>query len=200
MLMRFQQYKALLLIVTSVSALLVVSPVIQQLLVARPADYLTELSILGPYHNATYPFNVLVNETYPLYLNVKNRLESSAYYLILVKFRNQTQSSPDSFNHTFSTLPSLWNVTFFVALRQTLELPFNVSFSYKPHESFSNISFSSITLNGYTLDANLPSIAWDSQAKGYLGNLFFELWLFNSTTSAFQYNQRYVSLWLKMEV
>ena len=41
-------------------------------------------------------------------------------------------------------------------------------------------------------------IAWDPQRMGYYGNVFFELWIFNDTANAFQYNQRYVSLWLNM--
>ena len=196
--MGLQQYKMLLLVVTIVSALFVASPALQQLLLVYPqTEHLTEFSLLGPYHNATYPYNVTVGKNYRLYLDVGNRLGSCAYYLIQVKFRNQTQSAPDSFNHTSSNQPSLGNISFFVADKETLELPIDISFQYKLGENKTELDMQNIILNGAVLKANTP-IAWDSQRKGFYGNLFFELWIFNDTLNVFQYHQRYVSLWLKM--
>ena len=197
--MDLQQYKVLLLVVTAVSAFLIASPALQRLVVFPQTDYLTELSLLGPYHNATYPFNVADNENYRLYINVENRLGSCSYYLIQMKFRNQTQSAPDSFNKTSSYQPYLGNISFFVADKETLELPIDVSFQYKLDENISDqLDMQTITLNGAALNANTTTIAWDSQRKGFYGNLFFELWIFNGTVNAFQYHQRYVSLWLKL--
>jgi uncharacterized membrane protein len=188
----------LLLVVTIVSALFVASPAIQQLLLVYPQTvHLTEFSLLGPYHNATYPYNVTVGKNYRLYLDVGNRLGSCAYYLVQVKFRNQTQSAPDSFNHTSSNQPSLDSISFFVADKETLELPIDISFQYKLGENKTELDMQNIILNGTVLKANTP-IVWDSQRKGFYGNLFFELWIFNDTLNVFQYHQRYVSLWLNM--
>ena len=197
--MGLQQYKVLLLVVTAVSALFIASPALQQLLVIPQTDYLTELSLMGPYHNATYPSNVAVDENYHIYLNVENHLGSCSYYIMQMKFRNQTQSAPDSFNHTNSDQPFLGSISFFVADKGTLELPINISFQYKIDENITDqLDMQTITLNGTVLNANRITIAWDSQRKGFYGNLFFELWIFNGTVNAFQYHQRYVSLWLKM--
>ena len=120
--MAIQQYKTLLLVVTVVLALFVASPAIQQLVAVPQTTHLTELSIFGAYHNATYPYNVEAGQSYPLYLNVDNHLGSCAYYQIEVKFRNQTQSAPYSFNDTNSNLPSLGNISFCVANNQALAI------------------------------------------------------------------------------
>ena len=197
--MAIQQYKTLLLVVTVVLALFVASPAIQQLVVVPQTTYLTELSIFGSYHNATYPYNITVGQNYPLYLNVDNHLGSCAYYLIEVKFRNQTQSAPDSFNHTSSNMASLGNISFIVANNEALQLPIDISFKYKlDGNNKDQLDMQNIIVNGFSLSVSPTTIAWDPQGIGYYGNLFFELWIFNDTTNAFQYNQRYVSLWLNM--
>ena len=49
-----------------------------------------------------------------------------------------------------------------------------------------------------TIDASATSIAWDKEKSGFFGNLVFELYIYNGTTNAFQYHQRYLSLWLRM--
>jgi uncharacterized membrane protein len=197
--MALQQYKTLLLVVTVVLALFVASPAIQQLVAVPQTTYLTELSLFGSYHNATYPYNVTVGQNYPLYLNVENRLGSCAYYLIEVKFRNQTQSTPDSFNHTSSDLSSLGKISFIVANNEAMQLPIDISFQYKlDGNNKDQLDMQNIIVNGFSLSVSPTTIAWDPQRIGYYGNLFFELWIFNDTTNAFQYNQRYVSLWLNM--
>jgi len=198
--MALQQYKTLLLVVTVVLALFVASPAIQQLVAVPQTTYFTELSIFGAYHNATYPYNITVGQSYPLYINVDHHLGSCAYYLIEVKFRNQTQSAPDSFNYTSSDMPSLGNISFCVANNQALELPIDISFQYKLDlNNTDQLDMQNIIVNGFSLSVSpTTTIAWDSQRIGYYGNLFFELWIFNDTANAFQYNQRYVSLWLNM--
>lgn len=195
--MALQQYKMLLLVVTVVSALFVASPAVQHLLVVPQTDYLTEFSILGPYQNSTYPYNIASGRNYTLYLDITNRLGSCAYYAVETKFRNETQSAPDTFNSTSSTLPPLGNFSFIVADKQTLELPISVTFNYQLNESGSNrISIQSIMLNNLPLSTT-TTLSYDSVKKGFYGNLFFELWIYNDTANTFQYNHRYVSLWLK---
>jgi len=197
--MGLQQYKTLLLIVTVVLALFVASPVLQKLVYYPQTDFFTELSLFGSYNNATYPSNATTGDNYRLYLNVDNHLGSCAYYVIEPKFGNQTQFTPDSFNHTNSVLPSLSSITFFVADKESLQLPIDVSFQYQIDPSNSGLlDVQSITLNGATISAYPTTIAWNSEKEGFYGNLFFELWIYNATANALQYHERYVSLWLKM--
>jgi uncharacterized membrane protein len=194
-----QQYKISLLIVTVVLALFVASPALQQITAVPQTDHITEFSVLGSYHNATYPYNVTDGQNYHLFFDVSNHLGYCAYYVIQVKFRNETQSAPDSFNYTNSDQPSLGDITFFVADKEAVEIPVDISLDYNhnPYNA-SYVDVNGIAVNGEELNANSVSIAWNPLKTGFYGNLFFELWIYNNTEQALQYHQRYVSLWLNM--
>jgi hypothetical protein len=185
--------------------LLVASPALSRLLVFPRTEFFTELWLLGPNHMAeNYPFNISRNSNYSIFLGVSNRLGYCAYYLVEVKFRNLTQSAPTSLgspaNRTPSTLPSLYNISAFVADEGTWERPLTFSFDYTYGDMLSPVGFSSLTLNGAVLDIKNYEAAWNASRRVFYGNLFFELWIYNTTTSGFQYHERFVDLKLNMTV
>ena len=197
--MGLSQYKTVILVVTTVLALLIASPAIQQLLVYPQTDNLTEFWIFGPNHDAAYPGNVTADQTYRLYLGVTNHLGSAAYYNAEIVFRNQTQSGPDSFSRTSGDLPALSSIAIVAADNQTAEVPLDISFQYHVvNGTTSTLYMDKVTVNGFVLDASATTITWDKTKDGFFGNLVFELYIYNGTTNAFQYHQRYLSLWLKM--
>ncbi len=197
--MGLERYKTIILVISAAAALLIASPVLQQLLSSSQAESLTEFWLLGPNHGADYPSNVTSGQSYRLYLGASNHLGSSAYYVAEIKFANQTQSSPDSFNHTYSTQPALSSLTFFVAQNESYELPVDLSLQYRVNDKTSTIlDINSITINDEEISTNSTTIAFDSARNGFYGNLIFELWIYNGTTSSFQYHERYVNLWLKL--
>lgn len=175
----------------------VASPAIQQLFVSPKGEQFTELSILGPYHNATYLYNIQSNQNFTLYFDITNHLDSLSYYLIDIKFRNETQAL-ESFNGSGNDQQPIGNITFCVTNNGTVEFPLNISIHYDlDNQNSEQLNLESITVN----DATLPLVnqfRWNSEKQGFFGNVLFELRLFNDTTGAFEYNQRYVSLWLKM--
>jgi len=196
--MNLQQYKALWIVVTAVLALLVASPALQRVLVYPQTDFFTELSLLGPGHMAEdYPFNITQNENYTVYLGITNHLGSCAYYEVQVKFRNETESAPNSFNQTASTLPSLYNVLVFVADKESCELPVTFSFDYSLFNK-NQVVFNSLTFNGASLSLAGLSTDWNSTMSVFYGNLVFELWIYNGATNTFQYNARFVDLKFNM--
>jgi hypothetical protein len=197
--MGLSQYKTVILVVTTVLALLIASPAIQQLLVYPQTDNLTEFWMFGPNHDAAYPGNVTADQTYRLYLGVTNHLGSAAYYNAEIVFRNQTQSGPDSFSRTSGDLPSLSSIAIVAADNQTTEVPLDISCQYHVvNGTTSTLYMDKVTVNGFALDASATTITWDKTKDGFFGNLVFELYVYNGTTNAFQYHQRYLSLWLKM--
>lgn len=202
---KVEDYRALFLVITFVTALLVASPALSRLLVYPRTEFFTELWILDSNHRAeNYPFNISNSQNYNIYLGVGNHLGYCAYYTIQVKFRNQTQPAPTSFGpieeRSPSGLPSLFNITAFVADEQVLEIPLTFSFNYAWNETSSKVKFSSLTLNNVRLNISDYTISWDPDARAFRGFLFFELWLYNSTESNFQYHGRFVGLWLNMTV
>jgi len=197
--MSLHEYRVLLMAITGILVLLIASPALSRLLVFPRTEYFTELWVLDLNHKAeNYPFNVTRNHSYNVFLGIGNHLGHCAYNLIEVKFRNQTQSAPNSLNRTYSSVPALYNITAFVEDEGTWELPLGFSFEYYYSEMFSCVKLSNLTLNGVNLDLNNYAIKWDSGKKVFLGNLFFELWIYNSTLGSFQYHERSVGLWFNM--
>jgi uncharacterized membrane protein len=192
-------------VVVGILALLVASPFLSRVLVYPRTEFFTELWILDANHKAeNYPFNVTRNENYSIYLGIGNRLGYCAYYMVQVKFRNQTQQAPTSFgpieNRVPSNLTSLFNITVFVADEQVLEIPITFSFNYTWNEQLSNVEFSGLQLNNVWLNMSGYTILWDSEKEEFRGFLFFELWLYNASVNSFQYHGRFVSLRLNMTV
>lgn len=203
--MNIREYGVLFWTVVGVSALLVASPALSRLLVYPRTEFFTELWLLGPSRMAErYPYNITRNQDYSVYLGIGNHLGHTAYYLVEVKFRNQTQPAPTSFgplvNRTPTSLPSLSNIAAFVADESVWELPLTFSLDYEYNAIVSRVEFHSLTLNGVVLDMRSHLTAWNSTNKDFYGNLFFELWLYNETVSDFQYHARFVSLRLNMTV
>jgi hypothetical protein len=221
-----QQYKAVFLVVTAVLALFVASPLLQKILVYPQSEFFTELWLLGPQHTAeNYPHNVTSGGNYSVFLGVANHLGSCAYYVVEVKFRNQTQSGPDSFNQTQSSLESLYSLNFFVPDEGALELPMTFSFEYSFDEvartfhrnvsvslpdgnvtnqivaenvTLGRVNFGNLKLNDSTVNLQGLSSDLDPQTREFFGNLFFELWIYDVQTSSFVYHERYVDLKLNM--
>jgi len=200
-----KEYGLLYWVAVGVIALLVASPFLSRVLVYPRTEFFTELWILDADHRAeNYPFNVTRNQSYTIYLSVGNRLGYCAYYLVQVKFRNQTQTAPTSFgpieSRLPSGLPSLFNMTVFVADEQVLEIPITFSFNYTWDEQFSKVKLSSLRLNGVELNMSNCILSWDADEKAFRGFLFFELWLYNSSVNSFNYHGRFVGLWFNMTV
>jgi hypothetical protein len=183
----------------------VASPALSRLLVYPRTDFFTELWLLGSNNMAEdYPYNITQGQSYNVSLGIGNQFGYMAYYLVEVKFRNSTQSEPSSFgppsNQTPSSLPSLYNATAFVADQATWELPITFSFGFKYDQALSRVEFTDIVFNNVVLSLTNYVSAWNSTRRDFFGNLFFELWIYNRTTSVFQYHQRFVSLVLNMTV
>ncbi len=191
-----QKYRALILVVVAVLALVIASPLIEQYVSAPKTEPLTELAVLGPYHNATYPYNLTSGDVYPLYFIVSNHLGVAADYKLEVKFRTPDQSGPDSFNHTASSLPPLTDLTFNVKDGDSLELRVDFVFDYVVNSRAAVMD--KLVVNGSSVDMDNLSVAWASKENAYLGNLFFELYLKDDSSGGFLYNQRYVSLWVNL--
>jgi uncharacterized membrane protein len=199
--MNLQEIKVLLFVVTAVVALIVASPALQRVLVYPQTEFFTEFWLLGPNHMAEgFPYNITRGESYKVFLGIANQLGRCAYYEVQVKFRNSTQSAPDSFNRTSSSLPPLYSLNVFVADKETWELPLTFGFDYSYDSGSRQVNFNKLLFNKEQLSLNGYSTTWDSNRTAFYGNLIFELWIYNDSTSGFQYNERFVDLKFNMTV
>jgi uncharacterized membrane protein len=86
----------------------------------------SEFWLLGPGHMAeAYPFEVRAGENHMVYVDVGNNLGSSAYYLVYVKFRNQTEPLPNATAETPSPLVPLFAYNLFLEDFGIWEQPLN---------------------------------------------------------------------------
>ena len=192
-------------VVVAVVALLVASPVLSRVLVWPRTEFFSELWVLGSNHMAEgYPFNVSSGESYSVYLGLGNQLGYCAYYLVEVKFRNESQVGPSSFgaveNRSPSGVPCLFNITAFVADQSVWEVPVSFGFDYGYNVSAGVVEFDSLSLSGSVLDLRGLSAVWNGTTSRFFGDLIFELWLYNSASSGFGYHGRFVDLKLNMTV
>jgi len=191
--MNLEEYQVLFTVGTLALVLLAASPTLG-LIVSIPegTQRFSELWVLDPNHMMEeYPFNVQVNGTYTIFVGVGNRMGVSSYYMVYVKFRNQTQPLPGSLNSIPSPLNSTYEFQFFLADGETWEIPLIFSFQGKP------MFVSDILVNDVVFPVNCPS-TWDSDRNGFYYQLFFELWIYNMTSQSFQFHNRFVGIWLNM--
>jgi hypothetical protein len=157
----------------------------------------SELWILGPTHMMEdYPFNVSAGETYKVYLGVGNRRGHLGYYRVSVKFRSQSEPSPNSSSGAPSSLASLFEYNVFLRDDETWEHEF--SFSFEGVSVEQNICRVSKVLAGdFRADLNKVAV-WNDTDNAFYYELFFELWIYNATIQNFQFHNRWVGLWLNM--
>lgn len=191
--MRLNDYKLIFFAVGLISILLIATPTLGAILRLPNGEKFSELYILGPGHMAEdYPFNVAVGQNYSVYVGVGNYMASSTYYVLYVKFGNQTDLLPNATTGTPSPLPHLYEYRFIVRESKSWESPLDFSIS---GVSFSeNMSFvNSLTIDGITFDVNKPAV-WDVKGNVFYYQLVFELWIYNPQTDSVEFNNRFVDL------
>ena len=195
--LKIEDYKVVFASVGLIGVLLFASPTLGLVLRLPGGERFSELWVLGPGHMAEdYPFNVGADVNYLVYVGVGNHMGCSAYYVVYVKFRNQTESLPNATAGTPSPLPPLFEFRIFVEDGKSWEAPLRFLFS---NVSFSeNRSFvGGLMINGVTF--NVDKVAsWDVENNGYYFQLFMELWIYNVEFQAFEFHNRFVGLWLNM--
>jgi uncharacterized membrane protein len=193
--MTLNEYRTLFVAVTLALILVAASPTLGFVLTFPGGERFSELWVLGPGHMAEdYPFNVKVNEAYKVFVGVGNNIGSSSYYMVYVKFRNQTEPMPNSTAGTPSSLPALYEYRMFIHDGETWEAP--LTFSFRQVSFFENRSLvEALTINDVTFGVDKLA-SWDLNGTGYYFQLFFELWIYNTESNAFQFHNRAVWLWL----
>jgi uncharacterized membrane protein len=187
--MALAQHKTIFLVSTVIVALFVAVPTIQQFIVFPQPEHFSELALLGSQNEAAnYPSDVFANGKYTVLLDVGNHLGRSAYYMVQVKLLNQMQYKANS------EVPSLCNCTFFVADKQTWELPITFSLNYSHDENNSQVNVHQITINGDAFNAENCVLPWDNQQAGFFGYLVFELWIYDEAVGDFVNHGRSVNL------
>jgi hypothetical protein len=143
-----------------------------------------------------YPSNIRANESYLVYVGINNHMRSSAYYVVYVKFRNQSEELPNA--TVPSPLPPLYEYRTFLQNDETWEAPLNFSvLDVSFLENHTHVGF--LRINDVVLNVD-KSTLWNANLMGCYFQLFIELWIYDSEANAVQFHNRFVDRWLNMTV
>lgn len=195
--MNLDDYKLLFITIGLIGVLLIASPAFITFLGVPSGEQFSQLYLLGPEHQAkNYPFTIQGNQNYSVYVGVANNMGSSQYYLLQIKFRNQTDPLPNSSLATPSSLSSIYKYKFAISNGTTWERFF--TFSASDITFSGNVSCVGVlSLNGLSFNVNKPSVL-NTNSSMFFYQLLFELWIYNTQTGLFEYNNRNVNLQLNM--
>jgi uncharacterized membrane protein len=195
--MKLEGYKLVFVAVGLIGVLLIASPALAGVIRLPGGEQFSELYLLGPDNMAAnYPFNIAAGQNYSVYVGVGNHLGSSAYYVLYVKFGNQTDQMPNATPGTPSILQPLYEYRFSIQDSMNWESPLTFSAS-NASISGNNSQINTLQINDVAFNVDKPAM-WDSNSTTFKYQLLFELWTYNSQSSAISYNNRYVNLSLNL--
>lgn len=194
--MKLGDYKLVFVVIGLIGVLLIASPVLSEFIPNLPSEeQFSELYILGPNRMAeNYPFNIASGQNYSVYVGVGNQLDSSAYYVLYVKFANETDLLTKTTPETPSSLQPLYEYRFSIQDRLNWESLLNFSVSNSTING-NNSQINTLKINDVMFNVDKPAI-WDSNTNLFKYYLLFELWLYNSQSEEILYNERFVHLQL----
>jgi len=204
------QYRVTIFLMILVLILVAISPLLANIVkFPDSSEKFSEFWLLGPENTAeNYPFNVTDGETYKIFVNLNNHMDSSEDYKIYVKFGNDTQIdfanvSSLSLLYEFQALvddEEAWEsaVTFGfqnVVIQDKVVTVDDVTTTL-PIEN-STLSVGDITINGTVIPVG-ASTSWNSENNGFYFRLSFELWHYDASLKEISFHDRIVGLHLNM--
>jgi hypothetical protein len=197
--LNLEDYKAMFIVAGFIGILLCASPALSLVLHLPMGEKFSELWVLGPEHMAeNYASNIRAGESYLVYVDVGNHMRSSAYYVVYIKFRNQSEPLPNSTLGTPSSLEPLYEYRAFLRSDETWEATLNFSvFNVSFFENRTHVGILRINDVAFSVD---KSALWDADLMGCYYQLFIELWIYDSEANAVQFHNRSVGLWLNMTI
>ncbi len=195
--MKLEDYRVVFAAVGLIGVLLFAAPTVSILVHLPAGEQFSELYVLGSDHTAgNYPFNVAEGQNSTVIVGVANHLGSSAYYVLYVKFRNETELLPNSTLGASSPLGSLYEYRVFVQDNQTWESPLTFSVSGTSASGTQSL-IKTLTINNVAFDVNKLA-NWNVNATGFYYQLFLELWRYNPQSNSVQYDNRFVGLYFNL--
>jgi len=180
-----------------VLGLVVLSPTLIMVLELPGGERFTEFWILGPGLMAQdYPYNVSEGSVHRIHLCVANHLGDLQYYLIYLKFRNETEAPSKAEDGTPSPLPPLSEYRVFLEDGQNKTEEIDMSFSGITFEA-DTCTVQSVSIGDQKVSLD-KTATWNEELSGYYFQLFFELWSYNVSSNDFSFHNRTVWLWLNM--
>jgi len=195
--MKLEGYKLVFVAVGLIGVLLIATPALGDVIRLPGGEQFSELYLLGPDNMAAnYPFNIVAGQNYSVYVGVGSQLGSSAYYVLYVKFGNQTDQMPNATLGTPSSLQPLYEYRF--SIQNGVNLGSFLNFSVSSSSiSGNNSRINILQVNGIEFKVDKPAM-WNPSSATFTYRFLFELWTYNMQTDSVEFNNRYVNLQLNL--
>ena len=177
--------------------LIILSPTLFSVIPLPEGEGFSELWILGSNHMLEgYPYEVSPGITYHVFLDISNQMGYLEYYLVRVSLRNQSEPMPDNLAGIPSGLPTAYEYRVFLPNNATWENEFSFSAEAVSFNGNTN-RISKILIDSQPVEVDKTAVQ-NEEDNGFYYELFFELWIYNSTISAFNFHNRSVGFWIKL--
>ncbi len=195
--MKLEDWKLIFVVVGLVGVLLFASPAIATLIRLPAGEPFSEIYLLGPNQMAEgYPYNVAVGQNYSIYVGVGNHEGSATYYVVYVKFINETDVPINQTSETVIPVPAVYENRFVLQDNQSMVSPLNFSVTSALFQANQSI-VQTLTINDIAFNVNKPA-AWNANSTEFNYQLLFELWKYNSPPGTISFDNRYVNLRLNI--
>jgi hypothetical protein len=195
--MKLEDYRIVFITVGLIGVLLIASPAIAGAVRLPGEEKFSELYLLGPDHLAeNYPFDITVGKQYSVYVDAGNHLGSLGYYILYLKFGNETDKLPNNILGAPSSLQPLYEYRFSIEDTKNWEALLTFSIS-DVSISTDNSQINTLQINNVKFNVD-KSAVWDSNINSFRYQLIFELWIYDSSSGRFSFNDRFVNLQLNL--
>jgi uncharacterized membrane protein len=195
--MKLEDCKLVFVAVGLIGVLLIATPSLAGAIRSPGGEQFSELYLLGPDHLVkNYPFNIVADQKYSVYVDLENHLGSSTYYVLYVKFGNQSDQMPNTLLGTHSSLQPLYEYRISIQDNKNWESPLIFSVS-NASISGHNSQINTLQINDVTFNVDKPA-SWNTNSTTFTYQLLLELWFYNVQTGSLEFNSRFVNLHLNL--
>jgi hypothetical protein len=189
--------KLIYVAVCAVLIFIVLWPTLALFVDVPQSEKFSELYVLGQDRTfESIPSDISVGTEYKVIVGTGNHMSDVEYYSVRFKLRNQTDVSNDVQSGGPSSVDAVEDYRFFLANGGVREADF--VFAFEDVSISGNVGrVSVLSINSRLFNVN--KIANEgNEDKGFLYQMLFELWIFNSTTLNFQFYDRSSWFWVNV--
>jgi hypothetical protein len=190
----------LIFAVVAILGLLICSTSIWGQSLPKPSEErFSEMYLLNASNNSTsgLPNSLTAGKEYVVTLGVGNHMAEPQYYIVKIKFTNNSDSLPNILEKKPSNLSTLYNYNVFLNDGRNWEE--NLTFSFSNFTFYnSSMLIPSIVINDVAIDVNKNLTLNNSTSRPFC-EIIAELWIYNASNDSFSYHNRFVSLRLEAE-
>lgn len=154
----------------------------------------SEIWLLSPDNLTNYPVEIKIDERQTVVIGVGNHMGYSQDYIVYAKICDNTQNLPNFESANPSTVDAINEFSFSIDDGAGWEE--NVCFSFDQFFiQYNVLTVQSISFNDVSFPIDFTT-SLNSEKNSFDVNLFFELWRYNVVTEKFEFDNRFVGIWL----